>query len=140
MKQLPLPPLPQPQPQPPMKQREHQMQAALIRWVRLSQKGQPGLRRLFAVPNGGHRLPAVAARLKAEGVRAGVPDLVLPVARGKYHGLFIELKVPPNKLTPDQAAELDALEDEGYATRVCHSVTEAMAELQWYLGLQKGCS
>jgi hypothetical protein len=49
---------------------------------------------LFAIPNGGARHKAIAGKLRAEGVRAGVPDICLPVPRGEYHGLFIELKRP----------------------------------------------
>ena len=61
---------------------EHQEQAALFRWAWFAQVKHPALALLYAIPNGGHRHKAVAARMKAEGVKAGVPDLCLPVARG----------------------------------------------------------
>ena len=68
---------------------EHEEQASLISWCFAAQKLIPELSMLFAIPNQG------AARLKnlqTEGVMKGVPDLFLAVARGQYHGLFIELK------------------------------------------------
>ena len=68
-------------------QPEAEHQAALFRWASLVSLRLPELRLLFAVPNGGHRHRAVAARLKDEGVKAGVPDLFLPVPRGAFHGL-----------------------------------------------------
>ena len=81
---------------------EHDEQAALFEWATWHTSQCPELGLLFAIPNGGHRHPVVAARLKAEGVRAGVPDICLPVARKGYHGLFVELKFGRNKPTPAQ--------------------------------------
>ena len=53
----------------------------------------PELRRMFAIPNGGFRDKITAAKLKAEGVKKGVPDIFLPVTIAPaYAGLFIELK------------------------------------------------
>lgn len=71
---------------------EHEEQKALIEWSAWMSNARPELSLMFAVPNGGDRHPAVAAKLKAEGVKAGVPDIFLPVPRNGYHGLFIELK------------------------------------------------
>lgn len=55
---------------------------------------KPELGALFAIPNGGHRHPLIGAQMKAEGVRAGMPDLCLPVGRGGYSALYIEMKRP----------------------------------------------
>jgi len=84
---------------------EHGHQAAIFQWIVI--EGKPNvsdlLGLLFAIPNGGDRKQSVAASLKAEGVKSGVPDLCLPVARHRgggdagaqpYHGLWIELKRP----------------------------------------------
>lgn len=79
---------------------EHAHQCAVFQWVALTgRKHLPELDLLFAIPNGGDRRPSVAAAMKAEGVKSGVPDLCLPVARqGSYgdwsHSLWIELKLP----------------------------------------------
>ena len=51
---------------------------------------------------GGKRDAKTATILKRQGVKAGVPDLHLPVARGGYHGLYIELKVGDNTTTKKQ--------------------------------------
>ncbi len=63
-----------------------------MKWAALQTTTLPELALLFAVPNGGHRHPATGAKLKAEGVKPGVPDLWLPVPRNLFHGLVIELK------------------------------------------------
>ena len=78
---------------------EHGHQCAIIQWTvikGLASDGRPieDLDLLFAIPNGGDRNVSVAASLKAEGVRSGVPDLCWPVPRGQFAGLYLELKVP----------------------------------------------
>ena len=78
---------------------EHDEQSAIFEWAALMQGAYPELGLLFAIPNGGKRDKATAGKLKAEGVKAGVPDMCLPVSNGKYHGLFIELKVGENNPT-----------------------------------------
>lgn len=78
---------------------EHAHQAAIMQWIATIGSDNnglaiPDLDLLFAIPNGGDRNPSVAASLKAEGVRSGVPDLCWPVPRGVFAGLYVELKVP----------------------------------------------
>ncbi len=60
---------------------EHVEQVSLMRWAALTKRRRPELALLYAIPNGGDRHKAVAAKLSAEGVKSGVPDLCLPVPR-----------------------------------------------------------
>lgn len=113
---------------------EHEHQAALFSFVRLYQDQIPELRLLFAIPNGGWRHIATAKRLKDEGVRKGIPDMMFPVARQGYHGLFIEIKVGRNCPTIDQQAWIDALTNQGYRCEVCYSWTEAVQVIWRFLG------
>jgi hypothetical protein len=85
-----------------LKNLEHMEQCALMRWCQLNEQKYPELRWIYAIPNGGQRNILVAAKLKKEGVKAGVPDLCLPVARGGYQALYIELKAGKNKPTASQ--------------------------------------
>ena len=71
---------------------EESHQTALFAWAALHANECPQLRLLLAIPNGGLRNKVTAGKLKAQGVKAGVPDIFLPVARGRYHGLWIEMK------------------------------------------------
>lgn len=116
-----------------MKNAEHTEQALLFQWVELAKGRTPELGMLFAVPNGGHRHIAVAAKLKAEGVKRGVPDLCLPVPRGKYHGAFWEMKAGANRASREQRAWLDALAKLGYYTNVCLGWETARDEITAYL-------
>jgi hypothetical protein len=104
---------------------EHAIQADLVARIAARAADHPALRLLYSVPNGGHRHAAVAGKMKAEGQRAGVPDLVLPVARGGWHGLFVEMKRPGGKVSAYQRWWLDALAEQGYYTVVCYGADEA---------------
>lgn len=114
---------------------EAREQCELIAWAnQCAARGiHPELKWLFAVPNGGRRDKVEAAHLKRQGVKAGVPDLCLPVARGKYHGLYIEMKVGRNKPTDNQKTWLSGLADNGYAIAVCYGAKEAREVLEEYL-------
>ncbi len=92
---------------------EHDEQVALFAWAAMNEAQHPELACMFAIPNGGARHPAVAAQLKAEGVRAGVPDCFLAVRRGKWGGLFIEMKRRPNKPTTAQQEWIARLRNSG---------------------------
>ena len=74
-----------------LKAKEHAEQVALIKWKRLHVSEYAGLECLYSVPNAESDMKKLAYK-KAEGLLAGVSDLCLPIARGKYHGLYIEMK------------------------------------------------
>lgn len=80
-----------------MKQYEADQQRKLFQWTTFIRTKYPEIDLMFHIPNGGSRNKLEAANLKKQGVKAGVPDLFLPVGRGSYHGLFIELKYGKNK-------------------------------------------
>ena len=116
-----------------MKRTEHGEQSALVEACAWLENQRPELALLFAIPNGGERHPAVAARLKAEGVKPGVPDLFLPVARGGHHGLWIEMKAGRNRSTANQLAWAERLRGQGYRVEVCYGAEAALAVLVEYL-------
>lgn len=113
---------------------EHDEQCALIEWRDRFASHYPPLARLFHIPNGGKRDQATAARLKAEGVTAGVPDLCLPVARQGYHGLYIEMKAAGGRVSSEQRQWLAAAAADGYMAVVCRSWPEAARIIARYLG------
>jgi len=110
-------------------------QIALFQWAGMQEARHPELRLLFHAANGGRRNKAEAARLKAQGVKAGVPDILLDVARGGYHGLRIELKRDDGKSNPtaEQQRWLDNLAEQGYMAMVCHGWWEAASVIVGYL-------
>lgn len=96
----------------------------------------PGLARLlFAIPNGGRRSQREAARLKDEGVQAGVPDLMLAVPVAPFHGLFIEMKRADGKgsTSPEQRTQQELLARQGYRVETCCGYDEAWDTVAVYL-------
>lgn len=88
---------------------------------------------LTHVPNGGARTPAEGAILKAMGVRAGFPDLILPAARRGYIGLAIEMKRPGEKPRANQTDWHIRLTDEGWLVETHDSSSTAFDRIQWYV-------
>lgn len=126
-----------------MKQIEHQHQVALITWawrVRLPDANdvEPGSMiadYLLAIPNGGWRTKSGAAKLKAEGVKPGVSDLLLPLRRDGYFGLWLELKAPGNEPTRAQEAWLRRMRTAGYRADWRDNWTDAAALIADYVGV-----
>lgn len=108
-------------------------QEKLFRWAGFAMGKYPELALLYHIPNGGSRNKIEATNLKRQGVKSGVPDLCLPVARGKYYGLYIEMKYGKNKPTENQARWLHCLAQQGYAAAVCYSWEDAKNTLEKYL-------
>ena len=112
---------------------EHEEQVAVFEWADLSTGQYPELKTLYAIPNGGKRHKAVAGKLKAEGTKPGVPDIHLPVARGGYHSLYIEMKFGKYTPTVHQANWLGYLKKKGHAVAVCWDFYATQDVLEWYL-------
>lgn len=115
------------------KRTEHAEAVTLMKAVRLHEGRHPELRLLFAVPNGGDRHVITAAKMKAEGVKPGVPDYILPVARGGFHGLAIELKTATGATSREQKQWLADLRAQGYRAEVCKGWQQAFDLLTEYL-------
>ncbi|GLP95314.1 VRR-NUC domain-containing protein [Paraferrimonas sedimenticola] len=127
-----------------MKRLEQQHQTSLVSWSKNQPLGRYfpefGNTRLFdylfAVPNGGFRNKREAARMKAEGVKAGVSDLFLSLPAHGLHGLYIEMKAPkphgkaPTKLQRDWLTRMSTV---NYATAVCYGWDEAKTVILAYL-------
>jgi hypothetical protein len=108
-------------------------QIALFQWAGLATAAVPELRLLHAIPNGGLRTKTTAARLKREGLKPGVPDIVLPVARHGWHGLYIELKFGKGRVSESQQWWHDELTSQRYAVFVCWGWLAAKKTILAYL-------
>ena len=116
-----------------MRHAESDHQQALFQWAKLMQAQYPELKLLHSIPNGGKRNKIEAVRLKKEGVLAGVSDVFLPVSRGKYHGMYLEMKVKGGKLSDNQKWWMSETTKQGYLSIVCYGWQEASETIKRYL-------
>jgi hypothetical protein len=123
---------------------EHHEQCAIFEWARLHEGAYPELFLLHMIPNGAKlpftkrgkkRISQEAIKLKKEGMKAGVPDMCLPVARQGYHGLYIELKFGKNKPTDKQVIWLTKLSQQGYLASAVWGACDAIKMIVEYLDM-----
>lgn len=113
-------------------------QASVVAWARMYEHRLPALRLLYAVPNGAIAGPGrfpIVAMMKKMGMKNGVPDLVLPVARQGHHALYIEMKRGggvPSDVEDDQEQWHAMLRDAGNKVEVCFGATRAIEALENY--------
>jgi len=77
----------------------------------------------------------MAAMMKAEGLRSGVPDVFMAVPRGQSHGLFLEFKSHAGRLTANQIEFKANLVGMGYQVLVVRSLDEARLAVTQYMAL-----
>lgn len=113
-------------------------QTQLFTWAAWASGKYPELDLMYHIPNGGKRGKAEAARFKAQGVKAGTPDICLPVLRGGYCGMYIEMKREKGgKVSDVQQEKILQLTDQYYYVVVCKGFDEARAEIERYLNEPK---
>ena len=109
---------------------EDQLQTAVIHYLRVM---YPGLL-YFHTPNGGYRIKQQAKRFKAQGVLAGIPDVMILKARGEYHGFAAELKVGKNRPTERQKQVMKQMKLEGWSVVVAYSLDQFAEAFSLYMG------
>jgi hypothetical protein len=130
----------------PRKNVEEQHGIALMQWANHASGRRPELAWLHHIPNGGGRSKAEAGKMKAQGVRKGVLDYFLPVARlcffNEYcdpFGLYIELKAPQHRnraqggMSDDQVRFATFVTAQGFLVCLCYDWHEARAAIEAYL-------
>jgi hypothetical protein len=115
-----------------MKASELNLQGTCYQWAYNTYQEVRGI--LHHIPNGGKRSIVEAAQLKASGVVMGVCDLFLPLARRNAHGLYIEMKLPGEKLRSEQVMFADKVSKNGYFVYRIDNVEEFKELIEWYLG------
>lgn len=108
----------------------------MIQWAQYQTSVHPELLLLHHCPNGGSRNKVEAAKLKQMGVKAGIPDLHLPVQKGEYTGLYIEMKYGEGRIEKMQREFLKAAAGYGNYCVVCYGAEEAINVIRDYLNLK----
>lgn len=118
---------------------EGKEQEALFEWSNFAEGRYPELALLHHVPNGGKRTPWEGQAFKRRGVKPGVPDLDLPVARGGFIGLRIELKRvgEGKRTTAEQDWWIHHLRYQGHQVLVCEGWEAAKKAIVKYLEIER---
>lgn len=126
----------------PIVPREDDEQRVVVQWAEMSTAKYPDVDLLYHIPNGGYRNGREAARFRQMGVKAGMPDLHLPVAKGMYHSLYIELKrTKGGRVSEAQARMIKKLQKAGNCVCVCYGAEDAIRTIQAYYNFAEkgGC-
>ena len=117
---------------------EYQTQVEFIQWCRLQALADyPELGYIFAVPNGAVVSQRQRYKLVSEGLLSGVSDLVLPVARGGYFGMYLEMKREKGgRLSPHQKSFLEFVNLQGYYGIVANGLEDAIKKTMDYISLE----
>jgi hypothetical protein len=106
---------------------EAQEQKIIFRWIRSNQVEFPVLQLAYSTLNGVRLAPKLRKDMKEQGMRPGVPDIVLPAANNTHHGLYIELKREKGgAISAEQKHFMAMLKAEGYLCVVCKGHKEAI--------------
>lgn len=108
------------------------VQSEYIKWVRTNKMYVEPLRACFAIPNGGSRPKKTAATMKAEGMEAGVPDLMILSPARSYAGLVIETKTKYNQPSMAQKNWLNMLSRNNFYCVVCWSTIDMVNVTCWF--------
>ena len=120
---------------------EHKLQKSCIDWFNLQYPKYKAL--LWATPNANiligkipnRERPIVWKYMEDEGLKSGVPDLMLAMARGTFHGFFIEMKMFDGKTSPEQESYIRKLTIQGYKVKVIKSLEQFIFEINSYIAL-----
>ncbi len=105
-------------------------QCALFDWIRTQKNIYP-----YAFHIANERKCSIyrGKILKRMGVKSGVSDIFISIARGGFHGLWVEMKIGKNTLTPNQKRFMDDMKYQGYETCCCYGFNEARKVIEGYL-------
>lgn len=111
---------------------EHMIQSACFDWVRAMEQTDERYKMIYAVPNGGHRFISVARKLKREGVKAGVWDVMVDVPMRGFHGMRLEFKSEKGKLTSEQIEMGHRYKRYGYVTSIIRNFAQFRSIVEAY--------
>ena len=113
---------------------EHQLQVAEIAWTDMQGMFWPELTTIYAIVNQGNRGDLGHIRMTSEGLKSGMPDLHLPVAKRGWNSLYIENKTLTGRVNKNQLTRMGILQKHGNLCYVIRAHRDFVTLLTWYLG------
>ena len=109
----------------------------IFKWIQFNSARYRGLDLAYATASGlKMSIGALMKAHKAGIIKKGLPDIVIPVARGGYHGLYIELKSKNGIVSPAQSEFIGKLMNEGYSSVIAWGYDEAIKMINDYFSLR----
>ncbi len=113
---------------------ESKIQQAIVEYFEANVNRHVAFSLLHSIPNGVRVSIGLAMKLKREGLKRGVPDLFLAYPRGRYHGMYLELKKDSSsKASKSQKMWIEKLREQGYYVIVAHGYIEAVKYFEDYI-------
>lgn len=112
---------------------EHSEQIAALDWFKLQYPKEE--KWSFHIANERKCTPIYGKFLQKLGVKKGISDLFIPEPRGRYHGLWIEIKSKSGRKTKEQIEFIDAMNAKGYFAVFCFGADEIINTIKFYLSL-----
>ena len=116
---------------------EAQIQEAYFQWAALHVRKYPELEALYHVPNGSNKGKAGGAIFKRQGLKAGVPDVCLPVPTANGAGLYLEFKTKIGRVSDSQKEWIERLRRYGHKVEVVRDTDEAINQTLDFLGYER---
>lgn len=113
---------------------ENEIQAAYFKWVDIRKRTVPELELVFHIPNGSHKSPRARQIFKAIGLKAGVPDVLVPVEGESGLSLWIEFKSKKGRVSDEQEQWHSRLRLYGHDVAICRDWAEAANKTLEHLG------
>lgn len=112
---------------------ESKLQCSCVLWFDLTYRTKFNTKLLFAIPNDGKRTKGEGDNARKRGMRAGILDMMLAIARKGYHGMFIEMKFGKGKTSEFQDEMIEEFKNQGYKVVICYTFEEFEKEITEYL-------
>ena len=112
---------------------ESNEQQIVFEWAKWNENKYPELETMYHIPNEGKRSASNGRRLKREGLKNGVSDICLPVAKSGYSNLYIELKSGKNVATKAQLEFIEIINKYGGKALVVYEGDNAIEVIKAYL-------
>jgi hypothetical protein len=116
-----------------MKETEYEAQVKVFKWASEAEIKYPELKWLFSTLNGVRLNIGQAVKAKKTGLKAGIPDIIMPYPNKNHKALFLELKVGRNKASKEQIECISFLTENGYFATVAFGSDEAIDFIVDYL-------
>lgn len=116
--------------------KETKIQSDLFKWISIKANSNPLYQMIYANGNESGKVnPIFRFKRAREGVKKGIPDITIPIAKHGFHGAYIEVKTKKGTPSKDQIWWIEQLQEQGYFAKIIktNNWCEISDLITWYL-------